>query len=220
MESLGDQLVPTLIAFFVIFARIGAMIMLIPGLGEAPVPPMVRLSIAMGICLLVYPAASRHIPTEVFNSPAFFILLLREIVLGLFLGALLRLTLTCLNIAGGIIAYQGGLALAQGFDPTQGVQGAMMSTFLTITGVTLIFVANLHHLLIGALGNSRVLAMVVSRSSNSIGLVTKSKAPRFIAVRMRRRREAVPRHGGAAGLARAGVRRRVSLGLRAAADLG
>lgn len=154
MESLSAQLVPTLISFFVVFARVGSMIMLMPGLGEAPVPSRVRLAIAMAICLLIYPAIESQIPTETFSSSAFFTLLIREVILGLFLGALLRLMLTCLNIAGGIIAYQGGLALAQGFDPTQGVQGAMMSTFLTIMGLTIIFVADLHHLLIAALGDS------------------------------------------------------------------
>ena len=154
MNALGEDIVPTLITFFVVFSRVGAMLMLMPALGEAPVPSRVRLAIAMAVCLLIYPVAAAALPTGTLSAPALFLVVIREVLIGLFLGALMRLTMTSLNVAGGIIAYQSGLALAQGFDPTQGTQGAMLSTFLTLLGLTVIFAADLHLLLIQALASS------------------------------------------------------------------
>src|SRR5690606_34075466 len=60
----------------------------------------------------------------------------------------LRLLLGALHIAGSIIAQQSGLAAAQFFDPTQMSQGAITSTFLTLMGLVMIFVTDLHHLFI------------------------------------------------------------------------
>lgn len=58
----------------------------------------------------------------------------------------MRLTISGLHVAGAIVAQQSGLAAAQFFDPTQMTQGAVTSSFLTIIGLTVIFVADLHHL--------------------------------------------------------------------------
>ena len=47
--------------------------------------------------------------------------------------------------------------MRKNYDPTQGVQGALIGTFLSILAVTLIFVTDLHHLMIGALHQSYTL---------------------------------------------------------------
>lgn len=154
MNALGEDLVPTLITYFVVFSRAGAMIMMMPALGEAPVPQPVRLAIALSICLLIYPAASANLPVGTISAPELFLVVIREVLIGMLIGAMMRLTMTGLNVAGGIIAYQSGLALAQGFDPTQGTQGAMLSTFLTLMGIMVIFTADLHLLLIQAISSS------------------------------------------------------------------
>src|SRR5690606_3766489 len=63
-------------------------------------------------------------------------------------GGVLRLLLSALHVAGSIIAQQSGLAAAQFFDPTQMTQGAITSTFMTLMGLVMIFVTDLHHLFI------------------------------------------------------------------------
>lgn len=154
MNGLAEDLVPTLITYFVVFSRAGAILMMMPALGEAPVPQPVRLAIALAICLLIYPVVAENLPSGTLSAPALFLVVIREVVIGLLIGALMRFTMIGLNVAGGIIAYQSGLALAQGFDPTQGTQGAMLSTFLTLMGITVIFAADLHLLLIQSISSS------------------------------------------------------------------
>ena len=50
------SLLPALAAaFLLVFARIGAMVMLLPGFGEANIPVRVRLGIALALTLILLP---------------------------------------------------------------------------------------------------------------------------------------------------------------------
>ena len=42
-------------AFLLVFARVGTMVMLLPGLGELSVPPRVRLTIALVLTAVLLP---------------------------------------------------------------------------------------------------------------------------------------------------------------------
>jgi flagellar biosynthetic protein FliR len=68
-----------------------------------------------------------------------------------------RLIMSALETAGYLIAAQSGLAFAQTFDPGQGTQGAMVSTFLSLIGALLVFESGLHHLALGAISGSYIL---------------------------------------------------------------
>ena len=58
-------------------------------------------------------------------------------------------------MAGATIAFQAGLSIAQGADPSQsGMQGVVIGNFLTMLGVTLIFATNLHHMALAAIYDS------------------------------------------------------------------
>ena len=72
-------------------------------------------------------------------------------------GAMARLIMSALETAGFLIANQTGLAFATAFDPSQGTQGAMVSTFLSLIGALLVFESGLHHLAIGAISGSYTL---------------------------------------------------------------
>ena len=50
------SLLPALAAaFMLVFARIGAMVMLLPGLGESSIPVRVKLAIALMLTLVILP---------------------------------------------------------------------------------------------------------------------------------------------------------------------
>ena len=62
--------------------------------------------------------------------------------------------LAAMQTAGSAIAFQMGLGFAVSADPTQGQQGALVGTFLSLLALTLIFATDLHHLFIMALVTS------------------------------------------------------------------
>ncbi len=147
-----------LFAFFLVFARVGSAVMLIPGFGETFVPPRMRLMIALGISLVVAPVVAPALPSLPGDAVTMFLMLGGEIVVGLFLGSVARFLFSALQTAGMIIAYQTGLANALVADPTTSAtavaQGAIFGAFLGIVGVVVIFESGLHQLILGAVVDS------------------------------------------------------------------
>lgn len=152
---LDVSLLPALAAaFMLVFARIGAMVMLLPGLGEVNIPTRVKLSIALALTLIILPLHRAAYNVDMQSIVPLLVLMLHEIVIGIVLGATARVTLSALQVAGSIIAQQLGLGFVTSVDPTQGQQGVLIGNFLTILGVTLLFATDAHHLVIAALNDS------------------------------------------------------------------
>lgn len=141
-------------AFLLVFARIGTMLMLLPGLGEQSVAARIRLTMALLLTAVLLPLhrAAYHVDPNALG-PAL-VMLVEEILVGAVLGLTARLTISALEVAGSVIAQQLGLGFVTAVDPTQGEQIAIMSNFLSLLGLTLIFATNMHHLVIAALNDS------------------------------------------------------------------
>src|SRR5712671_4480725 len=149
------SLLPALAAaFMLVFARIGAMVMLLPGFGETNIPVRIKLAIALALTLIILPLhrAAYHIDMQ--SMAPLMVMLMHEIVIGVVLGATARVTLSALQVAGSVIAQQLGLGFVTAIDPTQGQQGLLIGNFLTILGLTLLFATDSHHLVIAALNDS------------------------------------------------------------------
>ena len=151
---LGFGVPEQIFAFLLVFARLGSMLMLLPALGDSSIPPRVKLSLGLVISFIVFALMGSTLPAMPTGVFPMFGLLFGEIVIGLFIGASVRLLMSALHVAGTVIAYNTGLAAAQAFDPAQGTQSAIFSSFLTVLGVTLIFVTDLHHLMMAAMHDS------------------------------------------------------------------
>lgn len=151
---LEEVLKADLFAFFLVFARVGSAVMLIPGFGESFVSPRIRLMIALSLTLVIAPVVAPGLPGLPGDVPTMLLLLGGEIVIGLFLGMVARFLFNALQTAGMIIAYQTGLASAVINDPTAAIQGALFSAFLGILGIVVIFESGLHQLILGSVVDS------------------------------------------------------------------
>ena len=149
------SLLPALAAAFMLaFARVGAMVMLLPGLGESDIPMQVKLSIALLLTLIILPLHRSAYHVDLQSMTGLLVLMLHEIIIGIVLGATARVTLSALQVAGAVIAQQMGLGFVTSVDPTQGQQGVLVGNFLTVLGVTLIFATDMHYLVIAAMNDS------------------------------------------------------------------
>jgi flagellar biosynthetic protein FliR len=152
---LDVSLLPALAAaFMLVFARVGAMVMLMPALGEENIPMRVKLSIALLLTLVLLPLHRSAYHIDMTSLSGLLVLMLHEIVIGIILGATARVTLSALQVAGSVIAQQMGLGFVTSVDPTQGQQGVLVGNFLTMLGITMLFATDSHHLVIAALSDS------------------------------------------------------------------
>lgn len=137
-----------------LFARLSALVMLMPGIGEAPVPGNIRLAIALLLTLTLAPALAPVLPPEPESFAAGLGVVIGEVLVGLMLGGAARLLMATLSTAGQIVGLETGLAFAQTTDPTQAQAGQIMSAFLSLLGVALVFATDLHHAFIRGIAGS------------------------------------------------------------------
>ena len=137
-----------------VFARIGAILMLMPGFAEPAIPMRIRLSFALLVCLILGPVIAPNLPPMPQAPLALAGLVMGEGIIGLMIGAVGRIFMSAAAVAGQVIGLQTSLAMAQSFDPSQGQQGAIIATFLNLTFLLLLFAANIHHLLLEMMVNS------------------------------------------------------------------
>ena len=155
MNAIQDLLPADILAFMLVFSRVGAMTMTLPAFGETTIPARARLMLALGLTLVLVPLVGNLYPASVRSMPAMLAgIVVSDVLVGLIIGLLLRIVMGSVQVAGNVIATQTGLAFAQGLDPTQGAQGALIAMFLSLLAVTLIFMGDLHHLLIGGIAHS------------------------------------------------------------------
>jgi flagellar biosynthesis protein FliR len=149
--DLASEAVGTL---FLVFARIGSALMLVPGIGESQVPGRIRLMLALAVSLVLAPLVADLLPPLPPSPSRLALLVASEVAFGLTIGFAARLMLTALHIAGSTMAMQGGLAAAAFFDPGEGTQRSIFVTFLTAAALPLLFAVDGHHWFLAGLAGS------------------------------------------------------------------
>jgi flagellar biosynthetic protein FliR len=141
--------------YLMLFARIGAMLMLMPALGEDTIPARLRLAFGLLLTFVLYPLLSGMMPPMPPGIVGMVELLFHELAVGLIIGSIIRVTTMATQVAGAIVAFQTGLSGAMAADPTQqGMQSAVFTSFLSFLGITLIFATDLHHVALAAIYDS------------------------------------------------------------------
>ncbi len=141
------------IAGLVMF-RIGTMCMLIPGIGEGYVPPRVRLGLALLLSLCLAPIVAPTLPPIPNGVGDMAGAVIKEVLIGLMVGGLMRLFIASLSTAGELVSIQTTLSFAQTANPTEATPSTTIGTFLSILGVTLIFDTDLHRMFIAGIAHS------------------------------------------------------------------
>lgn len=141
-------------AFMIIFVRFGTAMIIMPGIGDSFVPGNIRLYVALGFSLALTPVLQQMVPSPMPAFGTMISLIVVEFITGLFIGTIARILMMALDTAGMLISMASGISNAQVFNPSLAVQGSIFGAFFSVMGVTLLFVTNLHHLLLYGLVES------------------------------------------------------------------
>jgi flagellar biosynthesis protein FliR len=140
-----------------LFARLGAVMMLAPGWGEQTVPATMRLAAAVLATAALAPTLAINAPPIPANAGAAIPLIATEIMIGLMLGGGARLLMSALQVAGATAGIASGLGFAQQLDPVASQPAAIFSGFFSLMGVVLVMAAGLHRIMIEAAADSYAL---------------------------------------------------------------
>ena len=144
-------------SFFLVFARVGSAFAVMPGFSSSFVSVKFRLTIALATAFLLTPLLAADLPVPPQSTIALGLLIAGEILIGSYLGLIALVLLGALQTAGTFIAFSSSMANALINDPISQQQSSTISGFLTTMGLVLIFVADLHHLMLQALVDSYTL---------------------------------------------------------------
>ncbi len=140
--------------FFLIFARIGTALMIMPPFSNRSVGVRARGAFALLVCLVVLPLVGPGLPPLPDSPAGLLALLLGEVIIGVFLGMIAQFTLSALHTAGGYISMQSGMANALIQDPVSEGQASVLTGFLTNFAMLAMLAMNLHHLMLVAVVES------------------------------------------------------------------
>lgn len=177
-----------------LLARLGAAVMLLPGLGEQEVPAPIRLGLGLGLVVLLLPVLAPGLPAAPDNVGEAARLIGIEAVIGIWLGGLARLVVLAMAMAGQAVALLLGLAQALVPDPELGGQGTATGRLFSLAAAVLVLTSGLYAIPLRALVESYALlpvgepfpagpaaeAMAVA-ASDSLALALRLAAPFVLA---------------------------------------
>lgn len=141
-------------AFLILFARIGAVLMLLPVFSEDAVPGRIRLLIALGTTVGLWGLLGAQAMPAAANIDALPAILVTELLIGLGIGLLVKIMFQAIAIAGSIVSLQIGLSSAVIFDPSQGGQAPLLSKFVSVAAAVACMALAVHHLWIASIVRS------------------------------------------------------------------
>lgn len=141
-------------AFVLVLARAGGVVMLLPGVAETGVPPMVRAGIAGALALLLTPAIAPLVPAVPAAPATAAAMVMAELLVGLWLGFLARVLVLALPMAGQVLATLLGLSSVLQPDPEMGPQTSALGRLFALAAPAIVLASGLYALPIAALANS------------------------------------------------------------------
>jgi len=144
------------LAFVFVFLRIGAMLVMIPVIGEGSVPVRVKGGLAILIALVVYPAVRSGAPDWTLQTDTLWIAwaILGEILIGALLGFAAKMIFAGIRFGGGMIGMQMGFAIVNVIDPATRTQSSIIAEFQYMIAALVYLAVDAHHLFIVAIAES------------------------------------------------------------------
>ncbi|MEL6574590.1 MAG: flagellar biosynthetic protein FliR [Pseudomonadota bacterium] len=139
-----------------VFARVGAALAVLPGLGERGIPLRIRLGVALAIAWLLTPIMVAFADAVPQRPMALLLLIIAEAAAGLLIGLSFRLLVWALQIAGTIASQSISISHIFG-NPLAGEAEPSLATFLSMGGIALMLAAGLHVDVVAALASLYVL---------------------------------------------------------------
>ena len=151
---LSEFLSLNIYTYFLVFARVGSALSIMPGFSSRWVPMQMRLAMAILVSFVITPPLARFLPPLASTPVELGLIILGEMVIGFYFGVIGIILIASLQSAGTFISLFSSLANALVRDPIADQQSSLVSGFLSLLGLLMVFVTDTHHLMLRALTDS------------------------------------------------------------------
>jgi len=140
--------------FLLIFVRVGAILMSMPLLGGKNIPFLFKAGLAISVSIILFPLLELD-AVGYFSKPIpFAIGVVSEMMLGILIGLSVNIIFAGIQLAGQLVGYQMGFAIANVMDPQTGVQSSIFAGFINVVALLLFLAFNAHHWFLRSLTDS------------------------------------------------------------------
>ncbi len=131
------------VAFFLLFIRFSSLFMATPIFAHTSIPMNVKASLAFFFSVVFYNSMP---PLAIdITVSSLIIAVLGELLFGLAVGLILLLAYHTVTFAGGQISFVMGFSMASAIDPQSGISMPIISQFLSLIALMVLFSLDMHH---------------------------------------------------------------------------
>lgn len=131
------------VGFVLLFFRFGALFMAVPIFSHNSIPITLKAAMAFFFSIVFYSSMPPlAIPITV---PSIVLAILSELLFGLAIGTILQVAFNVITFAGGQISFMMGFSMASAIDPQNGISMPIISQFLSLMGLMILFAVDMHH---------------------------------------------------------------------------
>lgn len=144
------------ILFFLVFARVGGCIMLMPAFSSPRVPMQVRLFLAVAFSLAIAPLVKDQIVPllENITNSKLFLLICSESILGALMGASVQVFFLALHFVASVVSLALGFQAQKSFGIVDNSSGGILENFFSVAAIILFFAMDMHMAVLKGLVNS------------------------------------------------------------------
>ncbi|PLT31561.1 flagellar biosynthetic protein FliR [Peribacillus deserti] len=140
-----EELVPKFAVFLLVLVRVASFFVVSPIFAYRTIPAMHKIGLSFFLAWIMYYTIKA--PTIDIDA-AYFLLIIKEAIVGLALGFIAYMIMSAVQMAGGFIDFQMGFAIANVIDPQTGAQGPLMGQYFYTITLLFLLATNGHHLLL------------------------------------------------------------------------
>ncbi len=132
-----------IVGFILLFFRFAALFIATPIFSHKSIYVTLKPAMAFVFAIVFY---SSMPPLEIeITATSITLAILSELFFGLAIGLILQIAFNIITFAGGIISFMMGFSMASAIDPQSGVSMPIISQFLSLMALMILFSIDLHH---------------------------------------------------------------------------
>lgn len=141
-------------ALILVFIRISSFFLAVPFMFPKSFPNTVKVLLLISISFMILPNVNIAHVADINSNYLLISQAVAEVITGLVLGFVTNLCFVAIRLAGNLLDLQAGFAMMTLFDPTTNSNVTLIENIFYMLATMLFFLANGHHVLIGAIIDS------------------------------------------------------------------
>ena len=153
MLSLNISL-PQVQTFLLIFLRVGAILLTAPIFNSRNIPVLFKVGLCFAVSLILFPILNlQNLPVR-FELIPLVIGVISEVLIGVIIGLSVRMLFVGIQLAGQLVGFQMGLAMANIIDPATSEQVPLLAQLNNLIALLIFLAINAHYWFLRALVES------------------------------------------------------------------